>query len=191
MKTLFQVRNIPNFLSGYRLLMLPVLVFAVFTDHRNLYAWLLCINLITDILDGYLARKFKWESEFGARLDSTADFGTYLAAFLGIIFLERDFFNAHIVELSLIIAFFFLPQIIALIRFGRNTSMHLYSSKVCGYIQGIFFFTYFAFGYCAWYFYFMLIVSSFNFLEEVIIVSTVKEIKSNMKGLYWVLKEKS
>ncbi len=190
MKSLFQARNIPNFLSGYRLLALPVLIWCVFSHHRELYVWLLCINLISDILDGYLARKFKWESEFGARLDSTADFGTYLAAFAGMIFIETAFFQAHFTEFMALLGFFFIPQLLCVFKYGRNTSMHLYSSKISGYIQGIFFFTYFVFGYAAWYFYFMMLFTFVNFLEELIIIIISKEMKSNMRGLYWFLKEK-
>ncbi len=188
MKTLFQAKNIPNFLSGYRLVALPVLFWAIYAKERELYVWLLCINLISDILDGFLARKFKWESEFGARLDSTADFGTYLAAFAGMIFIEQEFFMDHLLEFGCVIAFFFIPQIICFVRFGRNTSMHLYSSKIAGYIQGIFFFTYFVFGNFPWYFYFMIAFSFLNFLEELIIILAIKEPRSNMKGLYWVRK---
>lgn len=53
----------------------------LFTVAIVIYFSLLFINLATDILDGFIARRLKWESELGARLDSLADLGSYAMAF--------------------------------------------------------------------------------------------------------------
>ena len=66
------MKRIPNFLSASRIaLCLPLL----FVDAMTLPFWVLyLIAGLTDMLDGFLARRWGVESKFGARLDSLADF---------------------------------------------------------------------------------------------------------------------
>lgn len=68
--------NIPTILTIARILLLPVilLVFYMQTSWaRPLCCAIFLIAAITDWLDGYLARKWNIESEFGAFLDPVAD----------------------------------------------------------------------------------------------------------------------
>ncbi|MEL6651216.1 MAG: CDP-alcohol phosphatidyltransferase family protein, partial [Bacteroidota bacterium] len=76
--------NIPNILSLYRLFSFPIVLGVALTGYEEIFVVLLCVNLITDILDGMIARIFKMQTEIGARLDSIADLGTYVLAILGI-----------------------------------------------------------------------------------------------------------
>lgn len=71
------MKQIPNILSMSRIaLCLPLLL----VDAMTLHFWILyLIAGITDILDGFLARRWDVESKFGARLDSLADFVFVLA----------------------------------------------------------------------------------------------------------------
>ncbi len=181
--------NIPNVLSAYRLLALPFIVWTIVLCDKQVYILLLSINLITDILDGFIARRFNMETEFGARLDSLADIGTYSMAFTGMIVLESDFVRVHWMEFTSLIVIYILVQLISLIRFKCMTSFHLYSSKVVGYVQGIFIFTYFVVGYEPWYFYLMLGLSYLNYAEELIIITRIPAMRSNVRGLYFMLKE--
>ena len=71
------MKQIPNILSASRIaLCLPLLL----VDAMTLPFWVLyLIAGLTDILDGFLARRWGVESKFGARLDSLADFVFVLA----------------------------------------------------------------------------------------------------------------
>ena len=71
------MRQIPNILSTLRIaLCLPLLL----VDAMTVPFWVLyLIAGLTDILDGFLARRWGVESKFGARLDSLADFVFVLA----------------------------------------------------------------------------------------------------------------
>jgi len=183
------LKNIPNILSGYRLVALPVILWAIFTGHRNLFFILIMVNLVTDILDGLIARTFKLETELGAFLDSTADMGTYLAAVTGFIVLEYDFISAYSIYFILLVGCYVLSQATAFIRFGRNTSYHLYSNKITGYIQGIFVLLYYLEKAPTAYFYFMIVFSCLAYLESFIITLFIPQLRSNVKGLYFILKE--
>jgi CDP-diacylglycerol--glycerol-3-phosphate 3-phosphatidyltransferase len=182
--------NVPNALSTYRILALPFISYAISTENRNLFIVLLSINLITDILDGLIARLFKLQTEFGAKLDSVADIGTYLMAFMGMITLEKAFVAAYKVEFILLILLWIAPQVYALIRFQRFPSFHLWSYKITGYLQGIFIFSYFVFGFHAIYFHLMLIVSCLAYLEELILVITLPKLQSNLKSIFLIQQQK-
>jgi CDP-diacylglycerol---glycerol-3-phosphate 3-phosphatidyltransferase len=69
--------NIPNLLSGLRILLIPVLIIVFYTapiEWRYLAsAVVFTVAAITDWLDGYLARKMGQMTPFGAFLDPVAD----------------------------------------------------------------------------------------------------------------------
>ena len=66
------MKQIPNHLSASRIVLcLPLLL----VDAMTLPFWVLYVIAgMTDVLDGFLARRWGVESKFGARLDSWADF---------------------------------------------------------------------------------------------------------------------
>ena len=71
------MKHLPNILSASRIaLCLPLLL----ADAMTVSSWVLYVIAgTTDMLDGFLARRWGVESKFGARLDSLADFVLVLA----------------------------------------------------------------------------------------------------------------
>ena len=73
---MFKLKNIPNFLTSMRILLIPIIIILMEID-EELYRWLSLIlyfiACISDFFDGYLARKFEIESNFGRFLDPIAD----------------------------------------------------------------------------------------------------------------------
>ena len=68
--------NLPNILTLLRVLLIPVMVVVYLIDANwsHLVATVIfVIAAITDWLDGYLARRLKQDSKFGAFLDPVAD----------------------------------------------------------------------------------------------------------------------
>ena len=185
------IKNIPNLLSLYRLLTFPLLLWLIFSGRESLFAIILCINLITDILDGLIARTFNLQTEFGAKLDSLADNGTFIAAILGIFIFKLEVMSQSIWMLWLFIAFFISGLLISFIKFKQFPSLHLYTTKVGGYIQGFFIFALFAWSYNEYLFVFAMILGYISHIEEIIILSISKEMQTDAKGLYWVLSEKN
>lgn len=180
--------NIPNLLSLYRLISFPFILIITLLGYESLFVWLLSINLITDILDGWIARAFKLQTEIGAKLDSMADFGTYILAFLGIYIFKSVDFNPHIISFSIFIGLFLLCIIFSLFKFKQLPSLHLYSWKIGGYLQGSFLFVLFVFNFYTLFYYLMLFWGIFSFIEHLIVQLIISKMQTNAKGLYWVLK---
>lgn len=182
--------TIPNVITLYRLLMVPVILYFAISGRENLFAVFLVINLISDIIDGYIARRFKMESEIGAKLDSFADNFNYVLAFIGFFIFKMDDLREHIVSLIIFIGMLLLTVIVPLIKFRKFPSFHLYTTKIGGYIQGAFFICLFTIGFIVPFYYFMIIWGIAGAVECIAIDMIIPEMRSNVKGLYWVLKEK-
>lgn len=77
MKRLFQkqeVLTIPNLLSAFRLLLLPLIVWMYCVEHNYIAAIItLFVSGLTDIVDGFIARRFNMISDLGKILDPIAD----------------------------------------------------------------------------------------------------------------------
>ena len=75
--------TIPNLLTLIRLILVPVYV-SIYLNGNNtqLAAIILTISCLTDLLDGFIARKFHMVSDFGKILDPFADKITQLAVIL-------------------------------------------------------------------------------------------------------------
>lgn len=68
-----ELKLIPNQLSLFRLILLPLPAIMIAKGHDYIALGLLCIGIITDVLDGILARKLNQISELGKVLDPLAD----------------------------------------------------------------------------------------------------------------------
>ncbi|MBB5211775.1 CDP-alcohol phosphatidyltransferase family protein [Microbulbifer hydrolyticus] len=66
-------RHLPNLLSISRVLSIPI-IFWLSLSQENLWALVVFgYCAVTDLLDGFLAKRFGWDSRFGALLDPVAD----------------------------------------------------------------------------------------------------------------------
>ncbi|GAA0726487.1 CDP-diacylglycerol--glycerol-3-phosphate 3-phosphatidyltransferase [Clostridium malenominatum] len=68
--------NIPNILTLFRIFLIPVFILLFFSDINNgaLYSFIVFFTAgITDVLDGYLARKYNIVTKWGIVLDPLAD----------------------------------------------------------------------------------------------------------------------
>lgn len=71
-----KLKYIPNILSVIRIILVFVFIYLFFADYpNNLIAALLIFLLAgaTDIVDGYLARKYNWITDVGKIIDPLAD----------------------------------------------------------------------------------------------------------------------
>lgn len=185
-----QVLTLPNLITLYRLLVFPLILYFAITGKETPYAVFLVINLISDALDGFIARRLKMETELGAKLDSFADNLNYILVFTGIYIFKLEDLLPYKVSLIIFIASLLLTVVISLIKFGKFPSFHLYITKIGGYVQGAFFICLFTIGFMEWFYYLIIVWGIAGAIEHIAIQFILPEMKSNVKGLYWVLKER-
>lgn len=81
-----KIFTIPNILSFFRLALIPIFVWAYCgAEQYGLTAALLVISGITDVLDGFIARRFNMISDLGKALDPVADKLTQLAMLVCLV----------------------------------------------------------------------------------------------------------
>ncbi len=72
-----QLLTIPNILTGFRFLLIPVLIVLFSIEQSTTIAlisfWVFTVAAITDFVDGYVARKWEIETVLGKLMDPLAD----------------------------------------------------------------------------------------------------------------------
>lgn len=97
-----EIDNLPNRLTFFRMLMIPIVVLALyFTEDTPLWlipyahwlghiaCWIFVMASITDFLDGYIARKRNIVTVFGSFLDPIADKFLVVSALIMLMGLDR------------------------------------------------------------------------------------------------------
>jgi len=182
--------TIPNVITSYRLFMAPVILYFIISGQENLFAIFLVINLLTDAIDGYIARRFKMETEIGARLDAFADYFTYILVFIGLFVFKLEDLKPYLVSAVIFISMLVLTVIVSLIKFRKFHSYHTIIEKSGGYVQAVFFICLFSIGLIAPLYYFMIVFGILGAIETIVIDILIPEMRSDILGLYWVLKER-
>ena len=65
--------SVPNIITVFRILLIPVFVTQLFSGHYYAAFCLLLLSGLTDVLDGFIARKFNMVTKLGTVLDPLAD----------------------------------------------------------------------------------------------------------------------
>jgi cardiolipin synthase len=79
------LRHLPNLLSALRLLAAPVAAWAIMADHDTLALAMFAFASLSDLADGFIARRWGFTSRFGAWLDPIADKLLMLLCFVALL----------------------------------------------------------------------------------------------------------
>ena len=79
------LKYVPNTLTIIRLLLIPFIIFYIFTGNYILAFVFFTISGITDIADGFIARKFNLISNFGKLIDPLADKLTQISTLTSLV----------------------------------------------------------------------------------------------------------
>lgn len=83
--------NLPNILTIGRILITPLFIILLFYDHPYAKSWALFIfvtAMLTDIFDGYYARKYNLVTDYGRFLDPLADKVMVLSALISFAVMD-------------------------------------------------------------------------------------------------------
>ncbi|MCD6017757.1 MAG: CDP-alcohol phosphatidyltransferase [Bacteroidetes bacterium] len=183
--------KIVNGISIYRIITAPVLAYLAFTRNLDVFKWMLCISFLTDVIDGYLARRFNATSVIGSKLDSIADDLTIVAAIIGVFVFKFQFIVEEIIPLGILLGLFIVQNILAFVRYKKMTSFHTYLAKIAAILQGSFFILlFFIIEPIYLLFYTAAIITGLNLIEEIIMILMLPKWEANVKGIYWILKRR-
>ena len=79
------LKHIPNILTIIRFLLIPIILIYIFTGNYILALIVFTISALTDIADGFIARKFNLVSNFGKLMDPLADKLTQIATLTSLV----------------------------------------------------------------------------------------------------------
>ncbi|BCN30984.1 CDP-alcohol phosphatidyltransferase family protein [Anaeromicropila herbilytica] len=129
------IKNIPNYLSVSRILASVSLLLEKPFSAVFFSLYLICG--ISDVLDGYLARKMNVTSKLGQLLDSVSDF-IFISIVL-YIYIPSMAFPLWIIGLIVIIVVIRVASLIlGFVRHHQLTFLHTYANKATGLV--LFFF---------------------------------------------------
>lgn len=80
------LKNIPNALTIVRFILIPLIVYYILTGQYISGFIVLTISGLTDILDGCIARKFNFITNFGKLVDPLADKATQISVLASLTF---------------------------------------------------------------------------------------------------------
>lgn len=176
------MRYIPNLISLLRILLSLSLL--LFVHERYVFLVLYSLCGISDVLDGYIARKMNLQSTLGAKLDSIADFMMYT-----IVIIVLCLWN-----LNAVVDFIPFLAPVALLRgvnigiiyrkFHQLGVIHTMGNKIVGLFVYSIPFIYIFMGSFS-FLWFMLPLLIIVPLEETCIILRMKELDLDRKGLFF------
>lgn len=80
------IKHVPNILTMIRFLLIPAILYFIFTEQYIAAFVMLTISGLTDVLDGIIARKFNCITNFGKLIDPLADKTTQISILAALTF---------------------------------------------------------------------------------------------------------
>ena len=171
------IKNLPNLITGTRIILAPTLL--LLSSNSVLFVLVYITACLSDMMDGYLARRMKTTSDFGATLDSVADFLFVIIMLIIMIPLIELSLNT-IMWISGITVIRVTSLIVGYIRHRKLAFLHTYANKATGLVLisipilfNIIDLDILMFIIC--------ILASLSAIEELIINLTVRQLKRNIK----------
>lgn len=176
-----KIKSVPNILSILRI----IVSVSIFFAEGNTVLLLMVIALIgiTDLLDGYIARKYKAVSDLGARLDSLADVVFFVSIVVYFVLYESDVITHYAYFFIAIFAVRIGTLVISYVKNKRLYYLHTIGNKVTGVSIFIMIFLFFLLGFKEL-FYICLVLSLFSSIEEMLIMLLGKAPDPDVRSLF-------
>jgi cardiolipin synthase len=130
------MKAVPNILTVFRIILLPVFVWIYFYPNSTIAMMVFVVACVTDVLDGFIARKFQAISNFGKWADPLADKAMTLTA-VTCLFIARDlpwyFLAFYLLKESLMV----VGYITAYFRDGKNFHQAEIPGKIAMWITAL------------------------------------------------------
>ncbi len=177
-----QIRYLPNAISLVRLAAVPVLLWLACNQDQRSFAWLILVAGLTDVLDGWLARRFGWTSALGAMLDSISDVSLILAAIYGIWSMQQHVFLDNWMVFATVVGTWTIVHLTALLRYGRLASFHTRFTQLGILAFGGFVLVLFFHGFLPVIFYLAATICFLGGIESLIMILLIAEWSPDLRA---------
>lgn len=174
------MKSVPNFISFSRIIFSLTLIFLKPLSTAFYAVYIICG--LSDIIDGYIARKTGGVSNFGARLDSMADM---VMDFI-LIFILYPIVSPSveiIIWIILIAVVRLISMSVAFKKYKTFASIHTYGNKITGLVLFIFPML-IPYASTNMLIYIICIMASISAIEELVIQLISNELKVNRKSIF-------
>lgn len=164
--------NIPQLLILFRFLLAPIIFsLAYFKGEKAtiIIVILMYLGLVSDILDGIIARKQNVSTTTLRRLDSQSDMLFWLSIGLASWIIYPELIANHIWEIRFILGLEVLCYVVSIIKFKKESSSHAFLSKMWGLSLLAAFTAMIGFEYTGFPFYLSLILGFIAHIDRLLI----------------------
>lgn len=173
------MKSIPNTISLLRIVLSAVLFFLI---PGPLFWTVYSICGLSDIMDGYIARKTNSASRLGTILDSVADL-VFMGAAVAVILPTLSFPRGIWIWITLIALARMVSLMVAYVKYRAFAILHTYANKATGFLLFVFPLLYSSIDIhilgnviCS--------IASIAAIEELMIHLTSRELSRNRTGLF-------
>jgi len=178
--------TVPNLLSLFRLACAPFLVLSGTAQTPVPFFVILVLMLLSDALDGFLARLLHQTSVLGAKLDSYGDYATYMAVTLGAWLQWPERIEREAPAILLAVAVFIFPAVASILKFHRFASYHTLLTKLSAVLMSLGIFALLVFDR-SWPFYAAVAVLAVEAVENIAITLTLDAPRTDIRS-WWHLR---
>lgn len=175
--------NIPNSLSIFRMVCAPFLLGLAWFSRADLFLALLMLALLSDAVDGTIARRFKQVTDLGAKLDSWGDFSIYMTVPLCAWWLWPDLIRREAPFVAAVVASYTVPILLGFLKYRRLTSYHTWAAKFAAVVLSVGTLLMLLFG-LTWPFEIATVILALSALEEIAITMTLPDWRSNVPSIW-------
>lgn len=186
----FKNYNIADWFSFYRIFAAPFLLVLLWYNERDFFTWFLLVSYSTDAIDGFLARKLKITSPRGSQLDSMGDQITLVIGLIGLFVFENDFLKENLILIVIAFIPYIVQMVIAYLKYGKATAFHTYLAKLSAIMQSVFILWSLFFSPEYSLFYIMIGIGLLETFEEITLIFMYDKWASDIKGIYWALRDR-
>ena len=177
--------TLPNLISLFRLACAPFLILSGLAETPAPFFVILSLMLLSDALDGFLARRLHQTSVLGAKLDSYGDYATYLAVALGAWLQWPERIEREAPFILAAVCLFVLPAAVSIVKFRHFASYHTLITKISAVLMSLGIFALLVFD-LAWPLYVAVAVLAAEAVENIAITLTLEHPRTDIRS-WWEL----
>lgn len=186
--------NIPVALILFRLLLAPVILGLAWFVGESAKGWILLLmylGLISDIMDGIIARKQNSSSQKLRRMDSQTDMLFWLSIGFATWVLHPELIRANATAIWVILVMEISCYCISLAKFKKETCTHAFLSKLWGISLLLAFTSLIGFNHAGYFFSFAIILGLVSHIDRILITLILPAWTHDIPSAYhaWLIRK--